>query len=90
MISKPIIIDVREPAEYEQGHVEGAINIPPADLLSGSTLIDGINKDTELIVYCRTGSRSNASIQILKHMGFNNLINGINAAHVEKHYMKIE
>ena len=86
MSSKRIIIDVREPFEYESGHVEGALNIPPAELVSGAKALDNVDKDTELVVYCRTGSRSNASIQILKQMGFTNLTNGINAGHVEKNY----
>ncbi len=86
MSSKRVIIDVREPFEYRSGHVEGALNIPPSDLISGVPLLDTLDKDTELIIYCRTGSRSNASIQILKQMGFTNLVNGINAEHVTKNY----
>lgn len=86
MSSKRVIIDVREPFEYESGHVEGALNIPPADLISGTSALDTLDKDTEMVIYCRTGSRSNASIQILKQMGFTNLINGINAEHVAKNY----
>lgn len=84
MSSRRIVIDVREPFEFEQGHVVGSLNIPPADLISGAPALNGVDKDTEIIVYCRTGSRSNASIQILKQMGFTNLVNGINQGHVEK------
>lgn len=87
MNPKQVIIDVREPFEYDSGHVEGALNIPPSELLGGSNQLNGISKDTKIIVYCRTGSRSNASIQILRHMGFTNLINGINAGHVAKNYL---
>lgn len=83
---KRFIVDVREPFEYETGHVEGALNIPPSELMSGAAKLNGVDKDTELIVYCRTGSRSNASIQLLKQMGFTNLVNGINADHVAKNY----
>jgi phage shock protein E len=82
-----VIIDVREPFEYESGHIAGALNIPPTALLSGASALDALDKATELIVYCRTGSRSNASIQILKQMGFTNLVNGINADHVAKNYL---
>lgn len=80
---KRLIIDVREPYEYETGHVEGAINIPPSKLLEGASELKDIDKDTELIVYCLSGSRSNASINILKQMGFTNLVNGINQNHVK-------
>lgn len=83
---KRIIIDVREPYEYQEDHVEGALNIPPAELLAGAKKLDGISKDTELILYCMTGSRSNVSIQIFKSMGYTNLVNGINAGHVRKKY----
>jgi len=83
-----IIIDVREPFEYNTGHVDGALNIPPSELMSGSPLLSNIGKDTEIVVYCKTGSRSNTSIQLLKQMGFTNLVNGINADHVKKNYLK--
>ncbi|HRN90560.1 MAG TPA: rhodanese-like domain-containing protein [Candidatus Saccharibacteria bacterium] len=81
-----IIIDVREPFEYESGHVDGAINIPPGTLMSGSSGLENVKKDTELVLYCKTGSRSAASMQILKQMGFTNLVNGINAGHVNKNF----
>lgn len=82
-----VIIDVREPFEYKSGHVDGAINIPPSELMSGAQQLEGLNKGSELIVYCKTGSRSNVSIQILKQMGFTNLVNGINAGQVTKKYL---
>ena len=88
MNSKQLLIDVREPFEYKSGHVEGAINITPADLISNPVGLNDVNKDTNIIVYCRTGSRSNAAIQILKGMGFTNLINCINAGYVAKNYLR--
>lgn len=82
-----VIIDVREPFEYADGHVEGAINIPPMRLLGGATELQNIPKDTKIVVYCRTGSRSAASIQLLKQMGYKNVVNGINAEHVTKQFL---
>ena len=82
-----IIIDVREPYEYNEGHVEGALNIPPAEILAGAKKLDDVAKDAELILYCKSGSRSNVSIKILKDLGFTNLVNGINAGQVQKKYM---
>ncbi|MFZ1323892.1 MAG: rhodanese-like domain-containing protein [Candidatus Saccharimonadales bacterium] len=87
MSQNQIIIDVREPYEYQAGHVEGAINIPPASLSAGAPSLDGIDKNAGLIVYCRTGSRSAVAIQMLKQMGFTSLTNGINAEHVIKNYL---
>ena len=84
---KRIIIDVREPFEYAAGHVEGAINIPPSELMAGAKQLDGVDKDTQLILYCRTGSRSNVSMQLLQRLGFTNLVNGINAGQVEQKYL---
>lgn len=81
-----IIIDVREPFEYAMGHVSGAINLPPAALMAGAKALENVPKDTELVLYCRTGSRSNASAHFLKQLGFTNVVNGINQAHVEKNY----
>lgn len=81
-----IFIDVREPFEFALGHVKGAINIPPSKLMAGATKLEGVPKDTELVLYCLSGSRSNASIQILKDMGYTNLVNGINKNHVKAKY----
>ena len=39
MSSKQVIIDVREPHEYQSGHLENAINIPPAELMAGAPQI---------------------------------------------------
>lgn len=80
-----VIVDVREPFEFASGHVEGAVNIPPAKLLAGMPKeLEGIPKDTQLVLYCRTGSRSNASMPYFQQLGFTKLINGINKDHVER------
>ncbi len=83
---KRIFIDVREPFEFNMGHVEGAINVHPAELMAGAPSLNDIDKDTELILYCRSGARSNASMHYLRDMGFTNLVNGINQAQVEAKY----
>lgn len=84
---KTVFIDVREPIEFESGHVDGAINIPPSILIQGELKeLTNIPKDTQLVVYCRTGSRSNASIPYLRQMGFTNIVNGINKDQVEKSF----
>lgn len=82
-----MIIDVREPYEFKTGHVKGAINIPPNKLMAGAKELAGIPKDTELILYCRSGSRSAVSANILKMQGFSNIINGINKDQVEARYL---
>lgn len=78
-----VIIDVREPFEYDTGHVNGALNIPPQKLLAGAAELEGIKKDMQIILYCRSGARSEAALQILRQQGYTNLKNGINKDHVE-------
>lgn len=80
---KRLIIDVREPAEYAQSHVPGAINLPPDKLLSNDLgILAEMPRNTELILYCRSGSRSNTAMQILSMKGYTNLVNGINEQQV--------
>ena len=83
-----IIIDVREPFEFSMGHVDGALNIPPSvimDVLPGE--LENVAKDTLLVLYCRSGARSGASMQFLKRYGFTNMVNGINKDHVQNKYI---
>jgi phage shock protein E len=87
MDSNILIIDVREPFEFSSGHAKGALNIPPSELMTGAKQLNNTPRDTKLVVYCKTGSRSNVAIQILKQQGFTNLVNGINADHVTKNYL---
>lgn len=83
---KRIFIDVREPFEYKMGHVKGALNIPPAKLMAGAKDLDGVDKDTELVLYCLSGSRSNVAIGLLRGLGYTNLVNGVNKNHVKAKY----
>jgi phage shock protein E len=81
-----LFIDVREPFEFARGHVEGAINIPPAEIMRGAKALDGVDKDTELVLYCLSGSRSNAAMHYFKQLGFTNVVNGINKDQVRSKY----
>lgn len=82
-----IIIDVRESFEFAKGHVKGAINLPPATLVRGlPKQLEGVSRDTELILYCVSGSRSRMSMNFLQAYGFTNLVNGINMQQVRAIY----
>ncbi len=58
-----VCIDVRTVEEYEQGHLEKAINIPLNLLRIKTRLLD---KDTQYVIYCDTGRRSRAATHLLK------------------------
>jgi phage shock protein E len=81
-----VFVDVREPQEFALGHVEGAINMPPAALMAGAKELADMPKDTELVLYCVSGSRSNVSKQMLERMGYTNVVNGINKDQVRAKY----
>ncbi|PCH98239.1 MAG: MBL fold metallo-hydrolase [Bacteroidetes bacterium] len=66
------VLDVRKVVEYEEGHIENAINIPLAILEKS---LDQLDKDKTYHVHCLTGYRSMSAIAILKANGFNKLVN---------------
>lgn len=85
-----IIIDVREPVEFNSAHVPGAINIPPAKIMGGiPEELEDVAKDTPILLYCVSGSRSNVSIHILRQYGFTNLTNGKNMEYVKAKFMPL-
>ena len=61
-----VLIDVREDYEFNEGHIPGAVNIPLGN-------IDSITYSTSrtIIVYCKSGNRSNEAAIKLKNMGYN-------------------
>jgi len=69
-----IILDVRSPQEFAVQHIDGAINFDVELMLQGK--IPEVNKDEEIITYCRSGSRSGVAQQILKQHGYQNVTNG--------------
>ena len=82
-----IIVDVREPQEYALGHVNGAINLPLSRFSEEIKRLEELSKDRELILYCQSGNRSGVAINILKSLGFTNLVNGINQTMVNSRYV---
>jgi sulfur-carrier protein adenylyltransferase/sulfurtransferase len=66
-LSDPLLIDVREPHEFKQGHLEGAWLIPLGQL---ERHIDAIPRDRDLVLYCRSGSRSAHALEIMRSAGF--------------------
>lgn len=73
-MQKKFFIDVRTPVEFHSGSVPGAINVP---LDSIETIEEyGVPKDAEIILFCRSGARSEVALNILKKMGFIHAKNG--------------
>lgn len=66
------LLDVRQPNEYEQGHIPGAKIIPLAELQPN---LNNIQPDRMTIVYCRSGSRSRSGVGILNGAGFEKVYN---------------
>lgn len=63
------ILDVRQPEEWEQGHIEGATLIPLGDL---PNRINELPKDQDIVVVCRSGNRSAQARDILRQAGLTN------------------
>jgi phage shock protein E len=65
-------IDVRTAEEYQEQHLEGAINIEFTEILSGVTNLD---KDAEIHLYCGSGRRAGIALEALESAGFTNVTN---------------
>jgi rhodanese-related sulfurtransferase len=69
---KFILLDVRQPEEYTQGHLQGAILIPLGELRERYR---ELNPEQEIITYCYRGGRGNSAAMILLNLGFGNVKN---------------
>jgi len=75
-----VIIDVRTPNEFAEGHIENAINVD----FRSETFRDELNKldrNKTYLVYCRIGGRSGSALTIMKELNFRevyNMLGGIN------------
>lgn len=67
-----MLLDVREPEEFEICHITGSILVPLSEFVDH---VDDFDKNTEYIVICKDGDRSVEAIQILSKNGFLNLSN---------------
>tara|TARA_A100001015_G_C14812614_1_gene641393 strand:+ start:503 stop:829 length:327 start_codon:yes stop_codon:yes gene_type:complete len=69
---KMMVLDVREPEEFEICHINGSILVPLSEF---SDHLADFDKTQEYIVVCKDGDRSTEAIQILSKNGFCNLSN---------------
>ena len=68
-----VLLDVRTPQEYREGHIPGSQNMPLQQLDKVEEVTE--NKDTVLYVYCRSGARSRQAVSLLQAMGYTNVHN---------------
>ncbi|MDQ7051880.1 MAG: molybdopterin-synthase adenylyltransferase MoeB [candidate division KSB1 bacterium] len=61
------ILDVREPLEWDIGHIDGAVQIPLREL---SARLGELEREREIVAYCRSGQRSALALRILREAGF--------------------
>ena len=68
-----IILDVRRPDEFAEGHIPGAINVPNEEI--GTAEIAKLpNKSQLILVYCRSGNRSKQASEKLVKLGYTNIV----------------
>ncbi|MBQ4101159.1 MAG: rhodanese-like domain-containing protein [Oscillospiraceae bacterium] len=67
-----IVLDVRTPEEFADGHIDGAILIPDYEIEASAKNIL-TDKNALILVYCRSGRRSKLASQTLTNMGYTNI-----------------
>ena len=61
------VLDVREPVEWQHGHVEASLHVPMMEL---PQRLDDLPRDRQLLVVCTVGGRSARAVQFLQQQGF--------------------
>lgn len=75
-----VILDVREQNEYDGGHIPGAVLLPVGTIDEASAAEVIPDKDSTVLVYCRSGNRSKTASSKLAELGYTNIyeFGGIN------------
>ena len=75
-----LILDVREPNEFDAGHIPGAVLLPVGTITKDTAAAAIPELDTVVLVYCRSGNRSKTASQALADLGYTNIyeFGGIN------------
>lgn len=72
--AKYFLLDVREPTEFDKGHLPGAINVPFRQVLQNISLLPQPDDNMTLLVICNSQHRANHVIVILRELGYNNAL----------------
>ncbi len=67
-----LLLDVRTPEEFRQGHLDGAVNIPVQEL--ARRLAELEPKARPLVVYCAAGMRAQSAVELLVRQGFEKVL----------------
>ncbi len=70
-----LVVDVRSPGEFKEGHLAGAKLIPVGEVASRIAEF-GDDKDRQIVVYCKRGVRAAKAEGVLRENGFTNVFNG--------------
>ena len=70
-----LLVDVRSPAEFQDGHIAEAVNLPLQSIRSGEVQGLPANKDAPIVTICAVGKRSLAAVKLLKDLGYSNVKN---------------
>ena len=68
-----IILDVRRPEEFAEGHIPNAINVPNENI-GASEIPELTDKDQLILVYCRSGRRSKEAAEKLVKLGYTDIV----------------
>jgi phage shock protein E len=79
LAANTVLIDVRTPAEFAEGHLEGAINIP-VELPDFPQRVAELDPDVEYLVYCRSGRRADVALDYMATIG----LSGTNLGSVDQ------
>lgn len=79
--TQPLIIDVRSPSEYANGHVRSSVNIP-LDNFAETIAQQVPDKETVVILCCASGGRSGMACNYMQQMGYHHASNGGSAGAV--------
>ena len=74
------VLDVREPYEWDAGHIEGALHLPLAEVMAGRES-EVLDKERPVVAVCRSGNRSELARVMLQARGYqaHNLEGGMEA-----------
>lgn len=66
-----VILDVRNPDEFKEAHIKGALNIPLPEVMKH---VNELKKYDQVFIHCKRGGRAQNAFQVLSGLGLTNLV----------------